>query len=68
VGFSSGQPASIQFAMDRDLIGGELRPARRHLTDRTVGPEDVQVCPGYVPPPPPGYAGPPPPAAVEMIY
>ena len=23
----------------------------------------VQVCPGYVPPPPPGYAGPPPPAA-----
>jgi len=25
--------------------------------------QPVQVCPGYVPPPPPGYAGPPPPAA-----
>src|SRR5262249_55542453 len=24
----------------RDLIGGELRPAPRHLTDRTVGAED----------------------------
>jgi hypothetical protein len=49
------------------IPAGLRRPRpRRRYTGRPV-----QVCPGYVPPPPPapGYAGPlpaPPPATVEL--
>src|SRR5262249_23598197 len=36
------------------------------VAGRVVGytGQPVQVCPGYVPPPPPGYVGTPPPAAL----